>query len=91
MYSCYITTKFANENIIWSEIPKLEIPTHQNPDTQNPEIQNPDKFKIPTGSKSRNYILLYITNFCITNFSLLRITSGPKISLTKIAKYTEFL
>jgi hypothetical protein len=98
---------------VWYEIPTLKIPTGQNPDTQNPEIQNPDKFKIPTGSKSRqvkiptglksrqvkiptgsksrNYILLYIMNFCITNFSLLRIMSGPKISSTKIAKYTEFL
>src|SRR5437762_3827750 len=36
-----------------SEIPKLKIPTGQNPETQNPEIQNPDRFKIPTGSKSR--------------------------------------
>ena len=36
-----------------SKIPKLKIPTGQNPETQNPEIQNPDRFKIPTGSKSR--------------------------------------
>ena len=41
--------------IYWvpSKIPKLKIPTGQNPETQNPEIQNPDRFKIPTGSKSR--------------------------------------
>ena len=38
---------------VWYEIPKLKIPTGQNPETQNPEIQNPDRFKIPTGSKSR--------------------------------------
>src|SRR5215213_126365 len=36
-----------------SKIPKLKIPTGQNPENQNPEIQNPDRFKIPTGSKSR--------------------------------------
>src|SRR5436305_14449200 len=36
-----------------SKIPKLKIPTGQNPETQNPEIQNPDRFKVPTGSKSR--------------------------------------
>ena len=39
----------------------------QNPETQNPEIQNPDKFKIPTGSKSRNYILLYTVLIQLTN------------------------
>ena len=46
----YIKTQYF---WVWYEIPKLKIPTGQNPETQNPEIQNPDRFKIPTGSKSR--------------------------------------
>src|SRR5436190_23640338 len=51
-----------------SKILKLKIPTGQNPETQNPEIQNPDKFKIPTGSKSRQ----------------VKIPTGPKSRQVKI-------
>jgi len=38
---------------VWSEIPTFKVLTVQNPETQNPEIQNPDRFKILTGTKSR--------------------------------------
>src|SRR6266487_948063 len=52
-FCLFLVSVSAVLNRVPSKIPKLKIPTGQNPETQNPEIQNPDRFKIPTGTKSR--------------------------------------